>query len=271
MAACQYAGNVTGTPYRAPVFALVAAGLIGGLLAGFFGVGGGIVMVPLLVWLAGVDQRRAQATSLLAIAPAAIVGATSYAIGGIFPWLPALLVAAGALLGAELGAYLLRTLSLGWLRWTFIVFLTTMAVVVMVTVPDRDVHIDMGLTEGGILLAIGVVMGVTAGLFGIGGGIIAIPALMVVFGIGDLEAKGVSLLAMAPAALSGSYSHLKHQLAPLRDGVWIAMAALLATPVGSLGAFILPGAIANIVFGAFGLAIALTLVVQSVRQKPGNA
>ena len=36
-------------------------------------------MVPLLVWLAGIDQRRAQATSLLAIAPAAIVGATSYA------------------------------------------------------------------------------------------------------------------------------------------------------------------------------------------------
>jgi len=91
--------------------------------------------------------------------------------------------------------------------------------------------------------------------------------LMFVFGIGDLEAKGISLLAMAPAALSGSYSHLRHELATPRDGVWIALAALVATPVGSLGAFVLPGQLANIVFGVFGLIIAGALIAQSLSRR----
>ena len=258
---------MTGNAYRPPAYALMSAGVLGGLLAGFFGVGGGIVMVPLLVWLAKMDQRRAQATSLLAIAPAAVIGATSYAIGGVFPWLPALLVAIGALGGAQAGAWLLRKLSLGWLRWTFIVFLIVMATLVILTVPNRGVQVDVDVRGGLLLLAIGVLMGITAGLFGIGGGIVAIPALMFVFGIGDLQAKGISLLAMAPAALSGSYSHLRHELATPRDGVWIALAALVATPLGSLGAFVLPGQLANIVFGAFGLIIAGALIAQSLSRR----
>lgn len=258
---------MTGNAYRPPAYALMSPGVLGGLLAGFFGVGGGIVMVPLLMWLAKMDQRRAQATSLLAIAPAAVIGATSYAIGGVFPWLSALLVAIGALGGAQAGAWLLRKLSLGWLRWTFIVFLIVMATLVILTVPNRGVQVDVDVRGGLLLLAIGVLMGITAGLFGIGGGIVAIPALMFVFGIGDLQAKGISLLAMAPAALSGSYSHLRHELATSRDGVWIALAALVATPLGSLGAFVLPGQLANIVFGAFGLIIAGALIAQSLSRR----
>ena len=46
------------------ILALVLVGIIGGVLSGAFGVGGGIVMVPLFIWLLGMDQRRASATSL---------------------------------------------------------------------------------------------------------------------------------------------------------------------------------------------------------------
>ena len=61
------------------VLLLVLIGGIGGLLSGAFGVGGGIVMVPLLIVLARLDQRHASATSLVAIVPAAAAGAISYA------------------------------------------------------------------------------------------------------------------------------------------------------------------------------------------------
>ncbi|MEL0149638.1 MAG: sulfite exporter TauE/SafE family protein, partial [Pontimonas sp.] len=57
---------------------LGAVGLVGGFFAGIFGVGGGLLMVPLLLWWTSMDQRRASATSLLAITPAAIIGAISY-------------------------------------------------------------------------------------------------------------------------------------------------------------------------------------------------
>lgn len=224
-------------------------------------------MVPLLVLWARLDQRRAQATSLLAIAPAALIGTASYAVGGVFPLLPALLVAGGSIVGAQLGAWLLRRLSLGWLEWTFIVFVASMAIITVFTVSDRNVHISLDLAVGLGLLVIGIIMGTSAGLFGIGGGIIAIPALMIVFGVGDLEAKGTSLIAMAPAALSGSFSHLRHKTATLRDGLLVAGGALVATPVGSLGAFALPEAYANIVFGSFAFIIASTLLVRALRRR----
>lgn len=246
-------------------FSLVMVGVIGGILAGLFGVGGGVIMVPLLLWWAQLDQRRAQATSLLAIAPAALVGTASYATGGVFPFIPGLLVAGGSVLGAQLGAFVLRRLSLGWLRWTLIVFVASMAVTVMGSIPHRDVYIELRIPAVMVLVGIGVVMGTAAGLFGVGGGIIAIPLLMLLFGIGDLEAKGISLAAMTPAAISGSISHMVHQTAKTRDGLWVALGALIATPIGSLGAFALPESYANTVFGAFALTIAIMLTIRALR------
>ena len=64
------------------VISLLATGAMGGLLAGMFGVGGGILMVPLLMLWARMDQRQAAATSLVAIVPTAIAGATTYGIAG---------------------------------------------------------------------------------------------------------------------------------------------------------------------------------------------
>ena len=60
---------------------LVAVGVVVGLLSGMFGIGGGTVIVPALVWL-GLSQRNAAATSTLAIVPTSISGVISYATGG---------------------------------------------------------------------------------------------------------------------------------------------------------------------------------------------
>jgi uncharacterized membrane protein YfcA len=85
----------------------VAIGLGAGLLSGLLGVGGGIVMVPLLVVLAGLSQHQAHATSLAAIAPIAAVGALRFAAGGTVDLAVAALLAAGSLVGAPLGARLM--------------------------------------------------------------------------------------------------------------------------------------------------------------------
>jgi uncharacterized membrane protein YfcA len=246
-------------------YALFGVGIVGGVMAGFFGVGGGVIMVPLLLWWARMNQREAQASSLLAIAPAALVGTASYSLGGVFPLLPALVLAGGAVAGAQLGAYLLRRLSLGWLRWTFTGFVATMSITVMLTVPHREAQVQLGIAESVALLAIGIGMGTASGLFGIGGGIIAIPLIMLSFGVGDLEAKGMSLIAMAPAAISGSLAHLHNRTARLRNGAWIAGGALVATPFGAAGAFGLPESVANVVFGVFALTISVFLAIRGMR------
>ena len=67
---------------------LVIVGMIVGLLSGMFGIGGGTVIVPALVWL-GLSQRHAAATSMLAIVPTSISGVISYAHNGNVDWVAA--------------------------------------------------------------------------------------------------------------------------------------------------------------------------------------
>lgn len=70
---------------------LVIVGMIVGLLSGMFGIGGGTVIVPALVWL-GLSQRHAAATSMLAIVPTSISGVISYAHNGNVDWVAAALL-----------------------------------------------------------------------------------------------------------------------------------------------------------------------------------
>lgn len=244
---------------------LVAVGLVGGFFAGVFGVGGGLIMVPLLLWWAKLDQRRAHATSLLAITPAAVAGAAAYAIGGVFAWLPAIFVAIGGIVGAQLGAWLLRKIDVTVLRWGFIAFIIASGVMLAVQLPNRDSDLEITLPTALLLTVLGLAMGVSAGLFGIGGGIIVIPVLVVFLGQSDLVAKSISLLAMAPGSISGSIAHLRHNTASLRDGLWVAVGAVITTPVGALVAFALPPRAAALLFGLLMFLIATNLVVRAIR------
>ena len=97
----------------------LSCGLAAGLLSGLLGVGGGIVMVPLLVAVMGLTQHRAHATSLAAIVPIAAVGALTFAAEDAIDWRVAVLLAVGALVGAQVGARLMAGTSEGVLRMLF--------------------------------------------------------------------------------------------------------------------------------------------------------
>ena len=107
---------------------LVAIGLGGGLLSGLLGVGGGIVMVPLLVLWAGYAQRQAHAISLGAIIPISIAGIATYGVAGEVRWWEALGLAAGAVVGAPIGAGLLARIDERLLKIIFGTFLVAVAV-----------------------------------------------------------------------------------------------------------------------------------------------
>ncbi len=256
------------TPVTAPqpsFLPLLGVGLVGGLFAGVFGVGGGLIMVPLLLWWTTMGHKRAHATSLLAITPAAIAGAVAYGIGGVFEWEIALLVALGAVIGAQVGALLLRTTKVTILRWGFIAFVVFSAAGLLFQVPNRETELEITLMVGLFLFVVGLGMGVSAGLFGVGGGVIVIPVLVLFFGQSDLLAKGVSLLAMAPGSISGSIAHMRHKTASLRDGAWVALGAVLTAPVGALCAFALSPKFAAYLFAGLLFFIASTLIIKALR------
>ena len=111
---------------------LAAIGLAGGVLSGLLGVGGGIVMVPLLVYWAGHTQRDAHAISLGAIIPISCASVLTYGIAGeIRPW-EALALAAGSIAGARIGAGALARMRDRPLKLVFGLFLAAVAVLMLV-------------------------------------------------------------------------------------------------------------------------------------------
>ena len=105
----------------------VILGLVGGVLAGLFGVGGGILFVPTLVLVLGLTQVHAEATSLLAILPTVLVGAWRQHRHGNVEWRAALLVGLGSVAGVEGGVQAAKALPEDILRRLFAVFMLFVA------------------------------------------------------------------------------------------------------------------------------------------------
>jgi uncharacterized protein len=105
----------------------VAFGLAAGVLAGMFGVGGGILFVPTLVAL-GLNQHDATGTSLLAIIPTALVGTWRQARYGNVQWRGALLIGVAAAAAAQGGVVVAESLSGATLRKLFAALLVVVAV-----------------------------------------------------------------------------------------------------------------------------------------------
>ena len=102
---------------------LSATGLLAGFVAGLLGVGGGGILVPGMVLLAGLDQHTAQGTSLLAMVPAAIVGTWTHARAGAVVGRILWDLVPGILVGTVAGGLAAQHLSEPWLRGIFAVFI----------------------------------------------------------------------------------------------------------------------------------------------------
>ncbi|AZS37876.1 hypothetical protein CVS47_02523 [Microbacterium lemovicicum] len=258
-----------GRPARTPRFVItcIGVGLLAGLMSGLFGVGGGTVIVPLLVLILGFDQRLAAGTSLAAIVPTATVGVISYAVHGSVAWIPALILAAGAVVGAQIGTWLLPKVSQFALRLAFVAFLLAVIVSLFLIVPSRDAVLELTLWTIVGLVVLGLITGVLAGLLGVGGGIVVVPALMLLFDTSDLIAKGTSLLMMIPTAISGTVGNLRRGNVDLLAAVLVGLAACTTTALGALFATLLDPLAANILFAAFLVFIATQMTVRAVRSR----
>ena len=252
---------------RSRVFVLLAIGLAGGILSGMFGVGGGIILVPLLVTFAGLDQRAAAATSLLAILPSSIAGSITYLAHGEADLLAAGVIAVGAVAGSLIGTRLLRKLPLGWLRWGFIALLVIVAIRMLFVAPERGDTLDFTLLVALGYVGLGLVMGIASGLFGIGGGVIAVPALVALFGISDLIAKGTSLLVMIPTSVVGTISNSRSGLVQVRTGLIVGVAAAASSVLGSFIALALPPRLSSILFAVLILLVSVQLTVKAIRTR----
>lgn len=216
---------------RRELIVLLAVGLMSGLFSGMFGIGGGTVIVPALVWI-GLTQRQAAATSVCAIVITSVSGVFSYAHDGDVDWIAALLMAVGMMCGSQIGSWLLSRLSELFLRWFYVAFLLFVIVSQIWFTPSRDSAIHLNPATGLAIVLTGIFIGTLAGLLGIGGGAIAVPSLSLVFGASDLIARGTSLLAMFPSSITATVANRKRNLVIVKDGLIIGLVSALSAPLG---------------------------------------
>ena len=116
-----------------------------------------------------------------------------------------------------------------------------------------------------LVIAAGLVAGLVAGLFGVGGGILFIPALTLGLGLTQVHAEATSLLAILPTALVGSWRQLRYGNIHRRAAAWLGVATVGGVQLGVLVAHSLPETTLRRLFGALVLLSAAQLVWQARR------
>jgi uncharacterized membrane protein YfcA len=230
--------------------------VIGGLL----GVGGGIVLIPMLTAWAGLDQHTAHGTGIVGVAFTALVGVLVYGKGASIDVAAALQITIVALPATVFAARLSPRVAAVQLRRLFGFFVIAAALIL----PFRDL-LGVGALGGGlpVMLVIGGLSGLISGLLGVGGGTVLVPGLVLVTGFAQQLAQGTSLAVILPSSTAGAIQHAR--LGHVRVGVLppILVGSLAGSWAGGAGALALPGQTLRIIFSLVLLFMGTRFVLRS--------
>lgn len=247
-----------------------------GLIASMIGVGGGIFMVPLLSLsrLVGTTQE-AVGTSLAAIIFTSLSSSLAYRRQKVLDLRLGLAVMPGAVLGAWLGAYLTRFISSGWLSIAFGIFLLYPAGMMLRGKQPREIALLVGRAfrrsqaEGRYhpleASALGLGAGLASGFFGIGGGIVMVPAMVIFLGLDIVQAVATSLFVMGPSALIGSLQHLLQGNVHLELALPLILGIALGAQLGPLISTRMPKVRLRQLFGLVLLYSSVNMILSGLK------
>src|ERR1700730_6476326 len=176
----------------------LASGALVGFSLGLVGGGGSILAVPLMGYVVGVpDAHVAIGTSAIAVAANAAVNLSNHARGGTVRWSCALTFAAAGMIGAFAGSIFGKMLDGERLVALFALGVLVIAVLMLKTrsrIGLPDVQMDWSNVPA--IVGLGLATGTMSGFFGIGGGVLIVPALVLAGGMWILDAVSSSLVAV---------------------------------------------------------------------------
>jgi uncharacterized protein len=187
----------------------LASGALVGFSLGLVGGGGSILAVPLMVYVVGVpDPHVAIGTSAIAVAANAAVNLSNHARGGTVRWSCALTFAAAGIVGAFAGSILGKMMDGERLLALFALLMLVIAVLMLKTrsrigLPD----VEMNWANMPAIVGLGLATGTLSGFFGIGGGFLIVPALMLATGMSIMNAVSSSLVAVTAFGLTTAASY----------------------------------------------------------------
>lgn len=185
------------------------SGSLVGFALGLLGGGGSILAVPLLVYVVGLrDPHTAIGTSALAVSINAFTNLVAHARAGTVKWPCAVVFAVSGVLGAGLGAALGKRVDGQHLLFLFGLIMLAVAAGMFrrrATQGDPLVHINPAIAVR--LVGTGLVVGFLSGFFGIGGGFLIVPAIMLGSGMATINAVGSSLVSVGAFGLTTAASY----------------------------------------------------------------
>lgn len=249
---------------RRRTVAIAGIGTLAGLFSGLFGVGGGVVMVPLLILVLRMDERRATSTSLGAIVLIAGAAALTQGAYGTVHLVEGLLVGVPALVGVLVGTWLQQRIPARRVSLIFAVLLVAVAITMVLSGDEGDGSGAVVRDAGHLVLGggFGLAAGVVSGLLGVGGGTLFVPGLVFVLGLGHVEAEATSLLAMVPMSLLGAWRQHRYGNLELRTAITMGLLAIPGALVGVVLANALPVRVLQI-----GFALLLVYVAQRLARR----
>ena len=212
----------TKVPPSPPTLTIFGAGLAGGAFGGLVGLGGGVVMVPIMTGIARLTQHQAVGTSSAAVAGTGAAGCISYGSAGAVDLVAAGAVSATALLTARAGAKATSLFNPVQMSRAFAIFQMVVAPMVplkglivkqqkhagaSLAPSPSDHHPSNRTSELLTLAAAGTVAGFASGMFGIGGGVIITPALCLLTEMPFACVLGTTLASMVPPSLVSVATH----------------------------------------------------------------
>lgn len=123
--------------------------------------------------------------------------------------------------------------------------------------------------EIALTVAVGVLVGIVSALFGIGGGLLMVPFMVLVLELGQHLAQGTSLAVIIPTAIVGAIAHHKRGFVDIKIAGFLAIGGVLGVLAGSRAALATEGGTLKVVFGFVLIALGLRLIVQGARD-PGS-
>ena len=210
-------------------------------------------MIPMMTAFAGLTQREAHGTSLVAVVFTGAVGALTYFSHGDVDWEAALILAASAFLFARMGALYAHSMREKHLKRSFGIFIICVSLLL----------VGKGLFAGGsanisfwpkaiVLLLTGVGTGFVSGMMGVGGGSVMIPAMVILAGMPQHLAQGTSLLAMVPVGMVGSFTHYRLGNVHVYLALGLAVGAIAGSFLGGSTAVLLPDFYLKLIFRCDG-------------------
>jgi uncharacterized protein len=255
------------------LIALLFLGILAGILSGMFGIGGGIIMVPMLVTMYGFDILNANATSLAAmLLPVGILGVIAYYKAGYINLRDSFWLAVGLFGGSFVGAELAVSIYAGLLAKLYAAFLLYIAAGYL-DVTSWFTGKKKQAAEGGeqisrdfwIYIGVGIIAGIIAGMFGKGGGLVIVPILIRFFRYDAKSATATSLAALQlPVGLPSVliYAHagfLNYYYAGL-----LAVGIVVGVFFGTKLALNIPSATFKKVYAFFLLGVAVYMIYKYI-------